>query len=404
MYTTLIIDHPGRLRALRDLCRWATTIDLAYAWSTAKKGHSSHWRALDLAKVRRATIGTQGALTEPWVLSELAKLGEERDRLKVIINTSGTFHPKVIVGRNGGEVRALVGSANFTYAGYHQNTELDVLLEGNARETGIRRLLAFLDAQWEIGVPLRDSWLARYELAWEKAKRRRVEVPDAPLEVEAASDLALTWRQFVDRINAQEGRPVGPDFHVHVRRGTPSYYQELDAAERVFALRKPFAKLSREDRQLMIGVGPKSSGLIGSMRIAGNAKKIINEHPERIGRALDRIPLRGKVSLELAGEVVAAMTRLHGVNLGVASRLLTVKRPDLFVSLNKASQAGLNPLLQDRPITTPERYVELLRKVWELPWHRSPEPKTKGERRLWRRRAAILDAMLYRRVARSPTR
>ena len=85
------------LAALKELCGWATDLRLAYAWATSNDGKASHWKALPLDKVTQATIGIQFAQTEPAALRAL--LGCGQGVLKVVEDTGGVFHPKVVNGR-----------------------------------------------------------------------------------------------------------------------------------------------------------------------------------------------------------------------------------------------------------------------------------------------------------------
>jgi hypothetical protein len=352
-----------------------------------------------LGKVSRALIGTQGAQTEPWAISELAKLGKNRERLKLIISATGTFHPKVIVGRRGSDVRAIIGSTNFTCAGFGANTELDVLLEGDASEAPFRQLKTYLAEHWQRGVSLEDDWLAKYTLAWEAAKRRPTFVPLARLDLSTPGSLDLEWVDFVRWIESQEGRKLKSGYELHVRGPSArSYFAELENAAAIFANGKPFADLSQEDRHLLMGVGSESTGLIGSMRPAGYARELVNKHPEKIGVHLDRLPIKGPVSLQLASEIVEGMTQHKGVKVGVASRFLTVKRPDLFVSVNNGSKPSLANLLHRTPTWSAKEYIQLLQVVWGTRWHNSPRPAVSADADLWDRRAALLDAALYEEV------
>lgn len=395
MKISVLTDAESLFQSLSTLFDWADDVDMAVAWATSAEGTGRHWRAMDLAKVRRAVIGTEFAQTEPWALSVL---GANRDRLRIVINSTGTFHPKAIVGTRGKAIRAIVGSANFTSAAYTTNTELNVLLEGVADAPEFRKLSAFLDEQWTSGVELDDGWLAAYTKVWEAAKRQKIMVPQAKLEVTSLTSLDISWADFVALIAAQEHRPLRSGYRIKVRGAFPSYSGELNRTLAVFAKSLPFADLAKEDRTLLMGIGKDSSGLIGRMKAAGYARGIVNSSPEKIGNVLDRLPLSGPVSLALASELVNAITSLKGVKLGVASRLFAVKRPDLFVSVNKGSNPSLAKLFGGRPITTAKQYIELLRTIWSTTWHRSTRPLDAEEAILWDQRAVLLDSALYEEV------
>lgn len=395
MKATIITNSASLLDSMKELSDWADEISMAFAWASTLEGKAEHWCALDLDKVKQAVIGTQFAQTEPWVLSAL---DEVPGRLRVSISSDGTFHPKVILGTKGREVRALLGSANFTTAAYTTNAEVSVLLDGQSHDPQFQHLQAWIQEQFDDSEQLDPDWLVAYTKVWETERRRKVVVPRAKLELTSLSSLAMSWDDYYATIRAQEKRKLSSGTVLQVNGPYPSYEVELDRAGAIFKGGKPFADLPDDQRKMLIGVGPRSSGLLGTMNAAGYAKEIVNKSPEKIGAALDRIPIEGAVSLRLASEVVDAMTSLRGIKIGVASRLLAVKRPDLFVSVNNGSKPQLAQLFGGRVVRTGKHYINLLKLVWETDWHRAVRPADVDQAAVWDRRAALLDAALYEEV------
>lgn len=395
MKTSIITDTESLFSALQSLISWSEVVDMSFAWATSSGGQGRHWKALNLDKVRRAVIGTAFAQTEPATLVEL---GKKASRLRLMINSDGTFHPKVILGRRGEKMRAIVGSANFTTAAYTSNTELSVLLEGTVHDPQLREIETFIETLWGRGVELSDDWLAAYTLTWQAARRQKIVVPMAKLEVTSISDLNIPWGKYVEIIEKQEGRQVANGYRIRVAGPAPSYFEELRLANEAFRREPSFAKLTKDERDLMMGIGKASSGLLGSMQPAGYAKGIVNQNPGQIGYVLDRLPLDGPVSLSEAAALLDELTQLKGVKIGVATRFFSVKRPDLFVSVNNGSRPQLAALQNGRQVTNVERYIELLTEVWATEWHRSERPADAREATLWDRRAALLDSALYESV------
>lgn len=395
MKTAIITDTESLFAALQMLTRTSTIIDLCVAWATSSDGQARHWKALDLGNVRRAVVGTAFAQTEPATLEKLAK---KSDRLRLMINSDGTFHPKVIFGRNGDQVRAIVGSANFTTAAYTSNTELSVLLEGTSHDPDLLAIESYIEEQWQRGTELTDEWLAEYVLTWKAAKRQRIVVPRAKLEVGSLIDLEMPWGTYVELIRKQEGRKLGNGTPIRVTGSSPSYMEELRLAQAVFRREPRFENLTRDERNLLMGVGSASSGFLGSMKPAGYARGLVGSEPEKIGKSLDRLPLDGPVTLAEAADLLNELTQLKGVKIGVATRFFAVKRPDLFVSVNNGSNPQLAKLLGGREVTTVQQYIALLGAVWATEWHRSSRPADAQEAALWERRAALLDAALYESV------
>lgn len=388
MLVSVLSNAEAHTRALRELFEWADEVDMACAWATADEGRAAHWRLLNLEKIRRAVIGTEFAQTEPWVLRTLL------DAKKLRVGQSKrTFHPKLYLGYKGQKVRALVGSANFTASAFSHNVELGVLLEGSVNDGPLKELAKFVNVQWKDGMQVNLQWLLDYEVVWNR-RPTPPDIPHAKLHVESVDDLRMSWDRYYKLLVSQEGR----ESYMKVFKGEPSYTTELDRTQAVFRKESTFAKISPDDRRLLMGLPGASSGLIGSMGPARYAKRLVKDSPEEVGRYLDQIPLSGAVSLTLVDEVMQGLTALHGVKLGVATRLLAVKRPDLFVSVNNASNPKLSKLLGRNQLTTAKQYVGLLQSVWQLDWHLSPPPADPSQHIAWQRRAALLDCVLYEQI------
>lgn len=210
--------------ALASLSQWAEYVDLAYAWASSSAGTAKHWRALDLRKVRHAVIGTQFAQTEPWVLR---KLDEVPGRLKIVISSEGTFHPKMAIGRKGKKVRVIMGSSNLTAAGFSSNIELNALIDGDVSDPEVAKLLAFQQRAWDGGEKLEANWLAQYDLAWARRPRGAGLVPQAALQLQSFDSIDLDWSRYVSLILSQENRRAGPTYRVSLFGDSKSYLAEF---------------------------------------------------------------------------------------------------------------------------------------------------------------------------------
>jgi hypothetical protein len=93
--------------------------------------------------------------------------------------------------------------------------------------------------------------------------------------------------------------------------------------------------------------------------------------------------------------VLNGLLGIDGVGLGVGSRILAVKRPDLFVTLNAANKTLVRKLFGAAPFSV-RRYLAWHEQIWAFPWWSAPEPRVgRDEKRVWRARVALLDALLY---------
>ena len=100
---------------------------------------------------------------------------------------------------------------------------------------------------------------------------------------------------------------------------------------------------------------------------------------------------------QLAFDSYGALRDIDGVGPGIATRLLTLARPDRFVSVNGASTDGLAASFGLAPSTLddPSNYARLLTAIYEQDWYRNPAPGNARERAISRIRAALLDPFVY---------
>lgn len=173
-----------------------------------------------------------------------------------------------------------------------------------------------------------------------------------------------------------------------------SYLQEVEACQEAFAAEPSFAEMPEEDRKLVSGWGPRTAGYYGRMQGAGYFKNLTRERPEEIGEHLDQIPLHGPVSAKDAKRFLRGALGVKGIALGVATRLLCMKRPDLFLPANNASISNIHRVFGTTPNTV-EKYIALVERIWQFPWFSASEPNDKTEARIWRARVALLDAIFY---------
>jgi hypothetical protein len=391
---TVLSSPEETLRSLQQIVYWADDLYLAYAWASSDQGQADHWRALPIGKIRKAIIGIHFAQTEPWVLERLAK---RSGILKVVEDTTGVYHPKVLAGTRGGDARALIGSSNFTRGGFAGNTELNVLLEGPSENAALARILQFVEAQWLRSFEPDADWLTRYR----DAHARRPlppRLPRPPGEIAVVSqkqDLDISWPEYYELIKAQEGRRLanGAEIHVFDHRDG-SYLQEAEACRHAFDRYATLAAMPLEERRLVAGWGRESSGYFGRMAGAGYFKNLVRTSPQVLDQFLDAIPLTGDVQREQVESCLVGLKSLHGISIATATRLLSMKRQDRFVTLNDANHRRIRELFGRIPYSV-RGYLHLHDQLGIFAWTRAPEPINDKERRVWHARVALLDALLY---------
>ena len=101
---------------------------------------------------------------------------------------------------------------------------------------------------------------------------------------------------------------------------------------------------------------------------------------------------------DLAFDAYERMREFDGIGRGIATRLLSLARPERFVSVNDGSRNGLAQYSGLNPGTlgTTGNYRTLLKFIYKQCWFRAPEPDNRLEPSIWGMRAALLDCFVYR--------
>jgi hypothetical protein len=99
--------------------------------------------------------------------------------------------------------------------------------------------------------------------------------------------------------------------------------------------------------------------------------------------------------LQAIGAAYRALDAIHRVGHAVATRYLTLRRPDACVSVNAASEESLAQILGVQQLHTWLGYQEGLRRLWQAPWMTAPRPTSTSEQWIWENRAGLLDAFAF---------
>ena len=161
----------------------------------------------------------------------------------------------------------------------------------------------------------------------------------------------------------------------------------------------PYRNRPEYDRLRLLGL---TSGvgwaLFGRMRQAA-LKTVFDENLKAIQDIVLGVAAAADNAFpQLAFDSYRALWDIDGVGPGIATRLLTLARPDRFVSVNGESEKGLAASFGLAPTTlgNPSNYARLLTTIYDQDWYKNPAPRNARERDISRIRAALLDAFVYR--------
>ena len=162
--------------------------------------------------------------------------------------------------------------------------------------------------------------------------------------------------------------------------------------------RKDWNAVSVYDRKRLLGRTGGKEGwvLLGRMR-APAVGTVFGRDREKIKRIILRVTEFADDDFpDKAVKAYEELLKFEGVGPGIATRLLTLARPDRFVSLNGALQKGLANKFGLAPSTLgqPRNYGRLLEAIYSQDWYREPAPES--ESTISWMRAALLDCFVYK--------
>ena len=319
----------------------------------------------------------------------------------MVLPRGDTFHPKIYLFHLGRDIAAIVGSHNLTPKAFDGNSEMSVLLRGNAGNPEFRQLIKFFDDEWKRATKI-DDHIDAYSLQ-HKAKKRHInalsnfeEHIQKPLRgSKELSPFEMDWKDFVRNVRKRPNLETRLDI--------------LAGAARLFQTKSSLSNMERQERKAIGGTYRRQEasldgrpwGWFGTMGGNGDFSRLVNGS-DTLSAALDEIPLSGEVSEADYSRFISGFNRTfrnatHKGSYPTASRLLAMKRPDRFVCVNSKNK---RPLCRSMGIhyTTLnlENYWTLIAQPLTLcPWWVQGAPTNPEDSAIWDGRMALLDCIYY---------
>ena len=386
----MLIDPETIADRFEENLGWANKLDLVSAWATEHDGLRLLEERAEQGLRIRAIVGLWNYITEPEALRRLDRLGKLR-----LAGGGRRFHPKVYLFRGRGRTVAWIGSANFTAGGFEINEE--AVFESEDTDS----VKPWLKSLWRECGRLDENAIDEYERARKKKPPPRQPLAGAGGRMTAPMRLleqVTDWDSYVAALRECDiwwcnrfswsvlGEPI-------------SWRHTIDVLRDILT-RMDLADLDDHDRRRVLGLARGGGwGLLGRMRnnsvdtvFGHNAQDIQEILREVAGADDDAFP-------DLAFEAYEWMREFDGIGEGIATRLLSLARPDRFVSVNDGSRdrlarySGLAP----RTLGRMDNYRKLLEIIYDKYWFRAAEPDNRLQASIWRMRAALLDCFVYRR-------
>lgn len=409
MATTVLITHEDAAQVLIEQTRSCISASWAVAWATPNKVFDAAMARMEV--FNHLIVGTHGSQSHPRCLRALAS---HPGKGFIRRNAEALFHPKLYIFEHAKKYSVVIGSHNLTGGAFQVNEEVSLLIDFEKMDPAISKLLAWMvDASREsLCVVYTPAWLSEYESLYALARQKRREIDEQRKDTSSpflsqkreVLPINLSWDDWYARVSSQTSpsHAMGPRLDL------------LDYVGGLFKTHGDYASMPPDGRMRIAGVATKQMikedmidwDLFGRMTVLHQRpdfKKLVLEEPAALSHALDHIPLEGPVNEAHWGNYWTALRRLDDkrgtLAHGMATRLATLRRPDVFVSLNGASTDRLAELL-DVPVRTlvgDSYWTCVIQPVQRTRWFAAEEPQDEKQVRAWRARAALLDSLVYAR-------
>ena len=390
----MILTEAQLLPRLKDHLGIANRVDIATAWMSFGGAFTAlHGFATTRPRSLRAIVGTSGTATHPRALRMIQEAAELR-----LPSSSPLFHPKLIIFHQPNAAVVWIGSANLTRCGFEQNTE--IVAEFPDEDGAVR---AWFDASWKALDQDSDALLTRYEAAWKPLGSTQgpdLEPPPSHDALWALAQGLTDWSSFVRALKV-----AGPFWYQRFGctvDGEASSWLSTISLGMEITRRSSWDDLSNVDYHVLLGIKDDAKdvlgyGLLGSMQGAGEVKSVFlrNNNVYRSIREDIRsslqLPIQAPIATfpKAAVEFIRKVSAMKRFGPAVATRLLALARPDLAVSVNNGSRAGLAALSGLPPTALSKvpsgprakSYADLLNFLSTKDWYRNPQPSAGTNRR-----------------------
>lgn len=375
-------------------------LDIYTAWVGNPGGILPYAYLKDIPKIN-IVVGIAFCQTHPAGLRSLIELGTDLR----IAKENKMFHSKVYIFSTGGTRSIFLGSSNFTYQGFFDNIEANVLIKGSSSDKKIscfEKELSILRSNEHSFKPS-AVWLDKYSALYEK-RRQKIKTSGITDEVEIDEQQVensgwltmLDWKSFKNKV--LEG----------LDRHSKKYNEDLP--HKLMVLNEASKRLKvpwridyfddLENRKIIGGMG--QYGFLGHVAASGRFRSLIAK-----GSSAQRTKITSAINSIAVLSTPLNWTELEGqlrvlVSLGpsmkVWGRLLALVRPDLFCTISSPRVRKLIASVlevRESKIGEVEGYIGILKLIHASPWYNSSVPADKQESDIWQRRVAFIDVVFY---------
>lgn len=395
-----LLDARQLAKTLPELFDEHNDIYMSVAWGS--NGEAAETLFRNKTKFKSINIGVAFCQTHPDFIDRMVDAPNT-----YIVNSSGNsvFHPKLYFFVTDNETEAIIGSSNFTNGGLSTNTETNVHIKGKIGDDVFAQMLETFEGLSSVQKSVTWDFAEVYRAKWRAARRyKRPPHPSTDVSAKQAkqftSDLVrMPWEAYLKAVKSNPAL----DMRLSVLREVQKLFVGVSSFGDIGEFeRKAIAGFIGDKQKKEAGLDSFDWGYFGAMRGTGDFMNRVNENNPHLVKALDSIPPHGDVDKEHYSAFYKHFKKAftgasHQPTHRSASRLLAMKRPDVFVCVCGPNEDGIaNAIGCAVSRIDLETYWDLIvEPIRASKWYNVDRPKDAEDAAMWDYRVAMLDAIYY---------
>lgn len=366
-----------------------------YMWAVAWAGNIDKFKLAQILeenayKIEKLIVGLHFYQTAPSFIECFM----DKKGVRFVMQSDGTFHPKVYLFYNSKkDWSAIVGSSNFTTSGFGDNCEANILLSSEDGDLTLFEQIKDSISEWWKNAESFDQkklqvYKQNYKNQFQNLKKTTIFKGN---NIVSKLEL-LNWNEFY--------------FWVQQDHRLQARFELLDRAQKCFKDNALFRNMNERERKGFAGLLKSNYESEPNWAFFGTISEFkyrhhLNDPSSKLLHAIDLIPSSGDVTKKQYDAYTKCFINILGRKnpLASISRLLAIKRPDLFVCINKYNKKKIAESFNiSKSDFTVENYWNILESfIWNSEWYIEPKGnKKESELKCWKYRVALLDSISYK--------
>lgn len=388
-------------KKITELIEKYKEIYIATAWATFNTKASQKLLGYQ-NKIKMMVVGTYGFGTSPEFIEKFLTCENVKYYMK---DEEKLFHPKIYLFYSSqDEWECLLGSANFTNGGFNAN--LETFLHINSRESNVKfveELKNEIQRYFKLASLMNKKKLEKYKDSFEKNKKTKKEQKDTSNNMQTALRLysldSFSWSEYYSEVLNKDKTDKTLDMRIKLLELAQGYFQEYSASNMPNEILKQISGVVKNGIDKLNIEWWYFGNMIPARAFRASIEKFYKQYLD----ALELIPLTGKVTRDHYMNFIKNIKKINSEGYAVSSlsRLLAMRRPDVFFCTTKPNSSLLYEVFNIKPFRSGskefERYWDdMIMSIHNTSWFNSSQPKNKDEKCVWKARVAMLDMLTYK--------